>query len=595
MIKKFFTSIHNLSIKYKLFAIFLIVITVPFCLFLLVNFFILSKDAKSQALFTANKVLNQTESYLEFKTYSIKSTLNSISYSDIVQSIMNKNTSDYYDDLGLWGYDSTILKKQLHTTASENKDISKIQLYMKQGLASIQETDEYTALKSVEEADWYKKMFDNSDVVKWYPQKYFGLSNKKNYIYATRLISNDINELVGIVKVDIPQDVFNSILDNAPFIKNMSVILINNYDEIISTSDSSVIKDGGKIIDILSDPLAKNINKDIWANITFDKEKNLVGVKPISNTNWKLIFIIPYNSLLESTNNASKQLVFIFLLIVPLSLPLAFYVAAQSTNRIRKLIVNMRKVVKGDFNVSILQSNNDEIGELTQNFNYMLTNISMLIDDKFELGKDVKNMELKALQAQINPHFLYNTLDLIKWMSIKVNAPEIGRVVETLSKFYKLSLSKGADIVLLKSELDHVSTYVQIQNMRFDNCINLIIDISEDLYEFKILKIILQPIIENSILHGIMEKEEEIGTITISGKLLGNTLIIYVSDDGVGIPEDKLPHILTGTLTKDSHGYGIKNINERLKLNYGSEYGLTYKSTVGVGTVVEIKIPAEKM
>lgn len=508
MITKFKEYIHNLSIKYKLFAIFLIVISVPFCIFLSVNFILLSQEAKNQAQYTANKVLSQTKEYLDFKTYSIRVALSSISYNETIKEIMNKSVDDYNKDVGLWGFDSNRLKKALFTSY-ENKDISSVYFYMKQGPASIQQTEEYISLSSVNDTDWYKRLVQSNYVINWFPNNYFKQTSGKNNIYASKSVYNDVNEFLGIVTAEIPESTFRSLLDNAPFIKNTSVILINNSNEILSTSSNSLIKDNKIIRGILSDPLAKNLNNSNWTTIIYSNTKNLLGVTFIANTDWRLIFVIPYDSLLQSTTNANRRLTLIFLIIAPLTLPLAFFVASSSTNRIRKLIINMRNVVNGDFTVSILPSYNDEIGELTKNFNYMLTRMSMLIDDKFELGKEVKNKELKALQAQINPHFLYNTLDLIKWMSVRVQAPEIGRAVETLSMFYKLSLSKGEDIVTLRDELYHVSTYVQIQNMRFSDSIKLIIDVPEELYKYRIIKIILQPIVENSILHGIMEKDRK--------------------------------------------------------------------------------------
>lgn len=177
---------------------------------------------------------------------------------------------------------------------------------------------------------------------------------------------------------------------------------------------------------------------------------------------------------------------------------------------------------------------------------------------------------------------------------MKYKASEIGHLVESLSRFYKLSLSKGEDIVTIENELNHVRAYVQIQNMRFSNSIGLEINVPEDLYPYHILKIVLQPLVENAIQHGIFEKEEEVGTVTINGDLRDNDIILYVQDGGVGIPEEKLQNLLTGVSNHDSHGYGVRNINERLKLNYGSEFGLSYCSRPGLGTTVEIRIPIQK-
>lgn len=247
---------------------------------------------------------------------------------------------------------------------------------------------------------------------------------------------------------------------------------------------------------------------------------------------------------------------------------------------------------KGDFNIPILSSSEDEIGQLTKSFQSMLTKMAILIEDQFKLGHEIKNAELKALQAQINPHFLYNTLDLINWMSMKYNAKEISSLVDALSKFYKLSLSRGEDVISIEDELNHVKAYVMIQNMRFSNGITLETDVSDELKQYGILKILLQPLVENAILHGILEKDDEQGTIRITGWLENGIITLRIQDDGAGMSWEMLQEIPNRILPNEKHGYGIRNIDERIRLNYGSEYGLTYDSKPGEGTTVEIRIPA---
>jgi len=274
---------------------------------------------------------------------------------------------------------------------------------------------------------------------------------------------------------------------------------------------------------------------------------------------------------------------------------LALTVSNSVTKRLQKLMNQMEKVEKGDFdNAKILPENNDEIGKLALSFNYMVDKIAVLMEERYRLGKEIKNLELKALQAQINPHFLYNTLDLINWMSVRANVPEISRIIESLSRFYRLSLSKGEDLVTIKNELEHVKAYVEIQNMRFGDNIKLQINVPEEIHNYVMPKLILQPIVENSIIHGILEKEQEKGTIKIYGKLQEKEINLFIEDNGVGMSEEKIIQILTTSSSNEPHGYGVKNINERLKLYYGADYGLTYKSRPGMGTIAIIRIPAIK-
>jgi two-component system sensor histidine kinase YesM len=272
---------------------------------------------------------------------------------------------------------------------------------------------------------------------------------------------------------------------------------------------------------------------------------------------------------------------------------LAFFVSRSATKRIKGLILRMDRVVQGDFSVTLDPGNKDEIGQLTERFNFMIAEVEQLMEEKYGLGKEVKNLELKALQAQINPHFLYNTLDLINWMSVRHNAEDIRTLVTALSRFYKLSLGKGEDTVPLQDELEHARTYVEIQNMRYENAIELVIDTPPDLKECRVLKLVLQPLVENSIFHGIMLKKEERGVIRITGERVETDLFLFVEDDGVGMSDERLAQILTsGVSSSDHHGYGVRNIHERLQLNYGPEFGLSFQSCEGKGTKVRIRIPA---
>ena len=255
----------------------------------------------------------------------------------------------------------------------------------------------------------------------------------------------------------------------------------------------------------------------------------------------------------------------------------------------------MRCVQSGDFSHYIDHNDNDELGELIDSYNYMIGKMSILIDEQYKLGKSVKNAELKALQSQINPHFLYNTLDMINWMSYKKMNSEISHAVKNLAKFYKLSLNKGKDLVPIKDELQHATLFVNIQNMRYNNRISLKFNVDESINDYLIPKITLQPIIENSINYGILGKGEGTGTISILGYSINSDVILTISDDGIGMTEDKLKELIDNKLTSSKgSGYGLKNINKRIKLLYGDNYGLSFKSVYNYGTTVIIKIPPIK-
>ena len=227
-------------------------------------------------------------------------------------------------------------------------------------------------------------------------------------------------------------------------------------------------------------------------------------------------------------------------------------------------------------------------------YNYMTHIIHDLVEEQAKAAEDLRIAEFNSLQAQMNPHFLYNTMDMINWLSQQGRSQEVTMAVQKLSRFYKLTLSRKQSLSTIQDELEHVSIYVELLNMRFADNIDFIADMPDCLMERPIPKLTFQPVVENCILHGIMEKEEKEGTIVLTGWEEENGIVILISDDGVGIEPDILENILVEKKNRaKSSGTNIAvyNTHRRLQLMYGVEYGLKYSSTPGEGTEVEIRIP----
>ena len=225
------------------------------------------------------------------------------------------------------------------------------------------------------------------------------------------------------------------------------------------------------------------------------------------------------------------------------------------------------------------------------------------MDSQKKASDELRMAEFRALQAQINPHFLYNTLDMINWLSQTGQSEKVTEAVQILSRFYKLTLSRRELMNFIEKELEHVSLYVRLQNMRYDNCVAFVVDVPEELCEYTIPKLTFQPIVENAFLHGIMMKEEKKGSILLTGWPEGDDIVFIISDDGAGIPPETLDTLKddvnagTGSSASPRHtafsGHiGIYNTNLRLKSLYGESYGLSITSTLGKGTEVTVRIPA---
>jgi two-component system sensor histidine kinase YesM len=593
MIQRFLQFSANLSLRKKYFIAFLLLILLPLMLFIAINNYFSARDAEKQVLDNSRLVFDQGKSFLEYKLGLINNNMNTFSLDNAMQQILKKDSRFYAEDIWTWIVDYKTFDNMFLNLQS-NTDITGVHVFMYDSIPAIYQTKEILKIKPVENLQWYKKTMANSNGVTWFNSTYFPDPPNADNIYAVRKIYDnaDLRTFIGILKVDIPQYILTNILNKISYIPSSSTLLINSNNEVLGSSNHTN-QDLAMITDALKLYTPDDLNNGKWIKVRNKDQYVMMGIQTITGADWKLVLTIPYKEILALNAKVTYRAILITLLASLFALPLAYLAAASLTKRIRKLIKEMKKVVTGNLNIGKLSESNDEIGILIRNFNAMLNNINELLDEKYYLGKQVKNVELKALQAQINPHFLYNTLELINWKAFHAQNDEISSLVQSLSTFYKLSLGNGKDIVPLMSEIEHIKAYVEVQNMRFENSILLKIDIPEELYAFKIPKILLQPLVENAINHGIREKDTETGTVLVKGKLVEKTFMLEVSDDGIGMSREKIVEIFTSTSHEDIKGYGVWNINERIKLHYGPQYGLSCESKLDHGTTVRMTLPYE--
>ncbi|HXD11020.1 MAG TPA: sensor histidine kinase [Anaerolineales bacterium] len=278
-------------------------------------------------------------------------------------------------------------------------------------------------------------------------------------------------------------------------------------------------------------------------------------------------------------------------------------VAAWSLSRsiytpIKKLHDVTTTITKNDLQALMTSDNVDEITELGMSFNIMIGKIKELLDSKIKEQENLKKAELRALQAQINPHFLYNTLDTIIWMAESKKTDQVVEIVSALSNFFRISLSKGMDWITIGEEVERIKSYLTIQKMRYRDIMDFKVEVDEDVTENTILKLILQPLVENALYHGIKNKRQG-GTISVRARRKGQSeVLIEVEDDGIGFTPEKLAQ-LRAELEDDSgdikmeSGFGIGNVNNRIRLYYGKPYGLSVQSEYSTGTRVSLVIPAK--
>lgn len=525
-----------------------------------------------------------------------------------VQNVANDlSSSAYYQKLFLSAAPADF--SEAAKTASAQDFLTKIHSYQAEGFRTRiyidlpEDSDFFTSpsaspifapLKQARGRYWYG-IFQGSSADHLYcPSSYLGPTEAmaygdSAYIRRFRFIYQG-KSLSGYLAVYYSSDLYREALrDNLPFLNGVSY-LINDRNQIIAETDMA--RSATYRVDY------DQITGYLESSNAF-VEKNVLGAdvyaafQKIPGPSWYLVTIIPKSSLISQGNQIILRYLAIILVCIFGGVLIAELLAGSIVRRIRRVSSQMSQVKAGDTPSPLAPSPyNDEVGQLVDSYNYMADRINDLVAEQQKISEEKTIAEFNALQAQINPHFLYNTMDMIHWMAQTRQYDKVSEIVMKLSRFYKLTLSKKDPISTIGDEIEHASIYVQLQNMRFENAIDLVVDIPDELSSFQIPKLTLQPILENAILHGIREKDPPTGTIVITA-WEDDAIYLLISDDGIGMDQERVDHLLSYTPMSKARGanVAIYNIHSRLQLLYGPEYGLNYKSVPGQGTEVTIRVP----
>lgn len=398
-------------------------------------------------------------------------------------------------------------------------------------------------------------------------------------------------EELGICSISVSAKYFQDIMKNANITSEGLVYLMSENGRMITSSNSSILQKMQK----------KGILLNYGAELFMEKKKEgqkeyYITRQNVDGASWQMILIIPENEYEDQYRFLWLSAALMLGSMIAVIVLMSYLLSGYYVGRLKKLNVEMTGLESGNLNANLpITTEEDEIEEIYHNFNGMVQEVQRLMQEHYQLGKEVKMAEVRALQAQINPHFLYNTLDLINWISMDYGAEEIGTLTWNLARFYRLSLNHGKSLISIGEEVEHVEVYVNIENYHFDNAISLEVDVPEELKSYACLNIILQPFVENAIVHGIAEKPDiESCEIRICARREEQDIAFSVQDDGPGVDVKEMQKETQQDIRTAQHGYGVRNINFRLKLCFGEKYGVTYLESEK-GTHVEIKIPVMTM
>ena len=321
----------------------------------------------------------------------------------------------------------------------------------------------------------------------------------------------------------------------------------------------------------------------------------LYSISRSEKTGWTVVDCTNVKELLSKSRQAQSVYVLTAIILVIVALLFSRFMARSITLPIQKLRDSMKKVQEGDFSVSdVVVDSKNEIGSLTKSFDVMTHRIHELMEQNVHEQEEKRKSELKALQSQINPHFLYNTLDSIIWMAEGKKNEEVVLMTASLARLLRQSISNEDEVVPIANEVEYARGYLTIQKMRYKDKLEFQLEVDSSILYIPLIKLVLQPIIENAIYHGLKYKESK-GLLIVKGFMKDGNAVLQVIDDGVGMDEETLAHIYDKhKVNYHSNGVGVYNVQKRLKLYYGEDYGITYTSELGKGTTATITIPGRQ-
>jgi two-component system sensor histidine kinase YesM len=528
----------------------------------------------------AVQTLQSIDSSLNLLIYTVNNESKIIlSNSDIQNSLRNGNESFNYNS-------QTAINRYLTEFIQSNMFISSVYIFDNYGNRYFVDKESYKSfnLQDIKNSYWYDELqkAQGGYIVKLNGGELFNQPDQ-NYVSIMRTINDlESQKPIGTMIINIPEKAIN-----------------NSFRNIMGKGDTTILLKDENNNDIIHSKnleeyhIKENVENEMKGNHYYSIKKVNGNDYIISylknNLNWTVISIVSFGEL-SNQSNIYMLVIFCMLILNGIMSFLGLILASYNITRpIDKLIRSMRGVENGEFKKVNIETGNDEIGKLKNVYNTMICKIENLIEEIVKEQRVKRKAELDVLQSQIKPHFLYNSFDAISSLALDGRNDEVYKIIKALGNFYRMSLSNGKEVITVDEELQTVKSYLTIQQIRYDNMFTVTMDIDERISKYKILKLVLQPLIENSIYHGIKPTRKR-GNIFISTSLKSDYVELVVQDDGVGISKDKLSSIQNHNI----EGIGLHGTIERLNIFYNGKSKFEVKSEVGKGAKVTIYIPIEQ-
>ncbi|MEK8213309.1 MULTISPECIES: cache domain-containing sensor histidine kinase [unclassified Paenibacillus] len=598
---------NNLPIRYKLIIHFLLISILPSIGLGLLIGWTVDRIIEEQSNENTMQLIGKVNTALENDVENLQKITYLISFDPGVQAFLDgtEKAETRLKEAGTSGESAEYnIRKFLQGFTTLSSEIAGIMLVNREGDFISNEMYARPETRVTNEA-WYKQAVDNKGIFKivGHPYGRAVMSHvdykESEVVSAVRAIVDPETQMVqGVVLVDL----------------KLRVIAETARDVTLGkTGYLTVVDDSGEMIYAPQHPFMHKIPAGLFRETSGITSETVDGrhlqliYRTSAFTGWTTMGVFPMEESAYGVREITFNVVTFVFVVCMLGMTASFYLAYSISRPIGQLASFMSKAQSGDLTIRYWGNRSDEIGLLGRSFNSMLAQISRLLSLTELQARQKREAELRSLQAHIKPHFLYNTLDTIHWMARSKGAEDIAEVVQSLSKLFRLGLSKGSDIVPLSDELEHIISYLKIQQVRYSSKLTYSIEVEPQLRELYVLKLLLQPMVENAIYHGIKERRGP-GQLTISVVEREGDLYLTVTDDGAGIPEAQLSILndrleAVGSSSSDTaeaeqplpgstgSGYGILNVQARIRLTYGQPYGLRIDSRQGEGTAATIRHP----
>lgn len=570
---------RNFSFKRQLLMVFLVVGIIPLFLLWIYDTLFIIKSTYDKFDYYTNSNINIASRLIDNNINTYENIVKYIAEDPDVQRIISKENNKEYltqskfnDTQQLYQISNAILATQTIQIPLHIVNLDKSSRFST--------TNYYFTVYNDTRGNFYEKLNKNEDrVVTQVHRRIDGKDSQDTVLVIGKsIVDKNTKEIIGYVIADVYDSYFDDIFEDISFVKDSNIILMDDNGYIITDKNDKNFT-GFKFN---SKYLNQMTNNQGVLNVTLENEDYKGYYITTTNTKIRVMELVPEKYFLKEVFDNMRVLFVLTFFVVTAAICFVLIMSKRISKPIIEMRVLMKEVERGNLKVFLNNSTNDEIGELSRGFNDMVHELNMLIEQDYKKELLVQKAEFKALKSQVNPHFLYNSLGLINWLARLGESEAVIETTDALAEFFRYNVNTIEDIATVEKEFEQIKSYLIIQNYRYKDSLAININIEEGIKKYSILKLMLQPLVENAIIHGLEEKVGQ-GLLIINGFEEGDNLCFQIKDNGVGLNNSK----------KKGEGVGIDNVNKRIKLFYGEDYGISYNKEEQF-TVFSVTVPKKE-